>query len=286
MENSQDVAAIQAQIAALQAQLQELLAQPAPEPEVDAEAALQRGTEASMQEAIAEGAALQRGTEASMQEAIAEGNAMQEAVEQAVEQALAGGSDFDPLAFADISPQEQEAHLQRKQGDHPRRTRAGILKSREMAERSRELAERRETGHQGRGEESYDDPDPTGEEYDAAFDGSADREGRSTYAPSEFPLGDTGEAEPEPEADWQDQEPTGPDDPRYAEPEPAAAAPDQALLEQLFLDAHGGPFDPASDLDGGKMKSIQELLASGQDFGDLAADEKARTRFALQLYRQ
>ena len=65
-----------------------------------------------------------------------------------------------------------------------------------------------------------------------------------------------------------------------------AAAPDQAVLEQLFLDAHNSPFDPASDVDAGKMVSIQELLASGQDFGDLAADEKARTRFALQLYRQ
>jgi hypothetical protein len=66
----------------------------------------------------------------------------------------------------------------------------------------------------------------------------------------------------------------------------AAAAPDQALLDQLFLDAHNSPFDPASDVDAGKMVSIQELLASGQDFGDLAADEEARTRFALQLYRQ
>ena len=74
------------------------------------------------------------------------------------------------------------------------------------------------------------------------------------------------------------EEPTGPDDP--------AAAPDQALLEQLFFDAHGGPFDPVSSMDAGKMAAIEELLASGQDFGDLAADDEARTRFALQLYRQ
>jgi len=245
MENSQDAAAIQAQIAALQAQLQEILAQPAPEPEVEGGQDDIESTHSLLTRVGGKPVADQwlqqvdavkeeAGTEASMPEA--------------VEQSLAkGGRDDIELAHGLLTRTHgkpaADQWLQQVDAVYP------PVKS--------QIAKEPEA--------DWQDQEPTGPD-------------DPRYAEPE--------AEPEPEADWQDQEPTGPDDPRYAEPEPAAAAPDQALLDQLFLDAHGGPFDPASDLDGGKMKSIQELLASGQDFGDLAADEKARTRFALQLYRQ
>jgi len=151
--------------------------------------------------------------------------------------------------------------------------------------------ERKKQGY-SQGEESYDDPDPTGEEYDSAFDGSADREGRSAFVPvedaGEPPLAAHGSdidseesAEPAEEFDLAAAGyPMG-----DAEPE-APEEPDSAVLESLFLEAHGGPFDPNSSMDAGKMGDIKKLLASGQDFGDLAKDKKAQTRFALQLYRQ
>jgi hypothetical protein len=83
MANSQDVAAIQAQIAALQAQLQEILAQPAPKPEVEGgqdDIELTHGLLTRL-EGKPRADQWLRQVEASMPEA--------------VEQALAGGSDFD-----------------------------------------------------------------------------------------------------------------------------------------------------------------------------------------------
>jgi len=63
----------------------------------------------------------------------------------------------------------------------------------------------------------------------------------------------------------------------------AKAVPDQA--EDLFKTVHGGPFDPNSSMDRGKLAQIEEMLASGEDFGDLS-DREARNRFALKVYRK
>ena len=242
---SKAAASIQAQIAALQAQLQEVLAQeglvPAPEPEVDAEAALARGDAATMQEAV----------------------------EQRLKQGVSKIGDIVAAA----------------------------------SERMRQ------------GEESYDDPDPTGEEYDSAFDGSSDSEGRSTYAPSEFPLvGDTGEDEPAPEegADMSapdmdgmlssivessatempepeplDTAPSAYSNPEFPEaPEPAAKAvvvpaeEDEVAL-RLFKNAHNSSFDPKSSMDKKKMATLRKLLADQGGLGDMTDNQ-----FALKLYRQ
>ena len=260
---SKAAASIQAQIAALQAQLQEVLAQeglaPAPEPEVDAEAALARGDAATMQEAVEQRLLSELPVE-----------------EQAA-------IEYDKPS---ISPRRLAAHRERKKQGYP--------KSRE---------------------ESYDDPDPTGEEYDSAFDGSADSEGRSTYAPSEFPLvGDTGEDEPAPEegADMSapdmdgmlssivessatempepeplDTAPSAYSNPEFPEaPEPAAKAvvvpaeEDEVAL-RLFKNAHNSSFDPKSSMDKKKMAKLRKLLADQGGLGDMTDNQ-----FALKLYRQ
>ena len=274
---SKAAASIQAQIAALQAQLQEVLAQeglvPAPEPEVDAEAALARGDAATMQEAVEQRLTV---PELSVEE--------QAAIE------------YDKPS---ISPRRLAAHRERKK--------QGFPKSRAIVAAARERMRQ--------GEESYDDPDPTGEEYDSAFDGSADSEGRSTYAPSEFPLvGDTGEDEPAPEegADMSapdmdgmlssivessatempepeplDTAPSAYSNPEFPEaPEPAAKAvvvpaeEDEVAL-RLFKNAHNSSFDPKSSMDKKKMATLRKLLADQGGLGDMTDNQ-----FALKLYRQ
>jgi hypothetical protein len=253
---SKAAASIQAQIAALQAQLQEVLAQeglvPAPEPEVDAEAALARGDAATMQEAVEQRLTV---PELSVEE--------QAAIE------------YDKPS---ISPRRLAAHRERKK--------QGFPKSRAIVAAARERMRQ--------GEESYDDPDPTGEEYDSAFDGSADSEGRSTYAPSEFPLvGDTGEDEPAPEegADMSAPDMDGMlssivESSATEMPEPAAkdvvvpAEEDEVAL-RLFKNAHNSSFDPKSSMDKKKMATLRKLLADQGGLGDMTDNQ-----FALKLYRQ
>ncbi len=78
----------------------------------------------------------------------------------------------------------------------------------------------------------------------------------------------------EPEPDWQDQEPTGPDDPRYAEP-----SEEEALA--LFDVVHGkGSFDPKSSMDAGKLKQIKQNLLR-EDYQGLSP-----VQFALKMYRE
>jgi len=217
MENSQDAAAIQAQIAALQAQLQEILAQPAPEPEVEGGQDDIESTHSLLTRVGGKPVADQwlqqvdavkeeAGTEASMPEA--------------VEQSLAkGGRDDIELAH-------------------------GLL-----------------TRTHGK---------PAADQWLQQVD--------AVYPPVKSQIAK------EPEADWQDQEPTGPDDPRYAEPEPAAEAlpiseDDEAL--RLFRVAHGGDFDPKSSLDKRKIDKIRQLLVQQGGQGDMTDNQ-----FALKLYRQ
>ena len=235
------IAALQAEIQALQGFIDKVdaaaAAAPAPEPEVDAEAALQRGHEATTQEAIAEGEAI-----------LAEELAADLSMQDAIEQAIAGGSDFDPNVRPEYSAEAQAAGIPDLDPDvggyglPPIKT-GRTAPSEELeahreskAERKQEFPEKASKADEARAaERTHWDEDKLAEE---------------GYTPS------------------------------------AAEAPDPALLESLFLAAHGGPFDPNSSADAGKMEAIQQLLASGQDFGDLAKDKKAQTRFALQLYRQ
>ena len=98
------------------------------------------------------------------------------------------------------------------------------------------------------------------------------------------------EAEAQEEEFRYGEEPTGPDDPRYAEPAAAAPAAAEAVavpVEEdeealsLFSVAHGGPFDPKSEMDIGKMDTLRKLLAAQGGLGDMSD-----TQFALKLYRQ
>ena len=57
--------------------------------------------------------------------------------------------------------------------------------------------------------------------------------------------------------------------------------PPPAALEELFKDAHGGPFDPKSSMDRRKMGEIKQLLAEQGGQGDMTNNQ-----FALKLYRR
>jgi O6-methylguanine-DNA--protein-cysteine methyltransferase len=67
----------------------------------------------------------------------------------------------------------------------------------------------------------------------------------------------------------------------YGEEPRAPEEPTPAALEELFKDAHGGPFDPKSSMDRRKMGEIKQLLAEQGGQGDMTNNQ-----FALKLYRR
>jgi|TARA_A100001391_G_scaffold204041_1_gene198283 ribosomal protein L29 len=77
-----------------------------------------------------------------------------------------------------------------------------------------------------------------------------------------------------PEESFEDFDPYGEEPRAPEEPTPAA-------LEELFKDAHGGPFDPKSKTDLRKMGEIKQLLAEQGGQGDMTNNQ-----FALKLYRR
>lgn len=63
--------------------------------------------------------------------------------------------------------------------------------------------------------------------------------------------------------------------------EPKTASPiDDAEAEKLFAVTHGGPFDPKSKMDKGKMERIKALMA------DPSSKGLTPNQFALRIYRQ
>ena len=60
--------------------------------------------------------------------------------------------------------------------------------------------------------------------------------------------------------------------------EPAKVDMDRALA--LFQNTHGGPFDPKSSMDKGKMEAIQNLMAKK------GSEKLSPNQFSLQIYRQ
>ena len=69
-----------------------------------------------------------------------------------------------------------------------------------------------------------------------------------------------------------------PDDPEKAVVVPVEE--DEEAL-RLFRHAHGGPFDPKSEMDIGKMDTLRKLLAAQGGLGGMSDNQ-----FALKLYRQ
>ena len=91
--------------------------------------------------------------------------------------------------------------------------------------------------------------DPTGEEYDTAFDQDLPEGMEDAVSSAEVPT---------------------------ASPQPSSSS-----LEELFKDAHGGPFDPKSKTDLRKMGEIKQLLAEQGGQGNMTNNQ-----FALKLYRR
>tara|TARA_R100001594_G_scaffold17491_6_gene35627 strand:- start:3363 stop:3692 length:330 start_codon:yes stop_codon:yes gene_type:complete len=91
--------------------------------------------------------------------------------------------------------------------------------------------------------------DPTGEEYDTAFDQDLPEGMEDAVSSAEVPT---------------------------ASPQPSSSS-----LEELFKVAHGGPFDPKSSMDRRKMGEIEQLLAEQGGQGDMTDNQ-----FALKLYRR
>jgi hypothetical protein len=79
--------------------------------------------------------------------------------------------------------------------------------------------------------------------------------------------------------------PTIPDTPPEVEEAPPKAIvvpeEDDDQLQKLFRVAHGGPFNPKSKMDKGKMEQIRGMLAEQGGMGDMTPNQ-----FALQLYRK
>ena len=198
-----------------------------------------------------------------------------------------------PESFADLSEEEKEAFRKRRA---ERRSDPGYQKRvagvKEDFERRRQERAARKAQQAGGGEESFEDFDPTGEEYDSAFDGSADSQGRSAYAPSETePKRGTQRVASKPDSGPMDTGGLDPDDPttfggplaaQGSEPDPPKAVPvepdDQA--EALFRTVHGGPFDPKSRVDRGKLAKIKENLVK-EEYQGLTPNQ-----FALKMYRE
>ena len=201
--------------------------------------------------------------------------------------------EFNPPSFSDLSEEEKEAFRKRRA---KRRSDPGYQKrvAGVKADFERRAAERaaRKAQQAGGGEESFEDFDPTGEEYDSAFDGSADSQGRSAYAPSETePKRGTQRVASKPDSGPMDTGGLDPDDPttfgeplaaQGSEPDPPKAVPvapdDQA--EALFRTVHGGPFDPNSSMDRGKLAKIKENLVR-EEYQGLTPNQ-----FALKMYRE
>ncbi len=201
--------------------------------------------------------------------------------------------EFNPPSFSDLSPAEQEAHRKRRAERRGKLT--GDYRDPERRKRIAKMQEdfgRRVAERAGGGEESFEDFDPTGEEYDSAFDGSADSQGRSAYAPSETePKRGTQRVASKPDSGPMDTGGLDPDDPttfggplaaQGSEPDPPKAVPvapdDQA--EALFKVVHGGPFDPNSSMDRGKLAKIKENLVR-EEYQGLTPNQ-----FALKMYRE
>jgi len=201
--------------------------------------------------------------------------------------------EFNPPSFSDLSEEEKEAFRKRRA---KRRSDPGYQKrvAGVKADFERRAAERaaRKAQQAGGGEESFEDFDPTGEEYDSAFDGSADSQGRSAFAPSETePKRGTQRVASKPDSGPMDTGGLDPDDPttfgeplaaQGSEPDPPKAVPvapdDQA--EALFRTVHGGPFDPNSSMDRGKLAKIKENLVR-EEYQGLTPNQ-----FALKMYRE
>ena len=280
---SKAAAAIQAQIAALQAQLQEVLAQeglvPAPEPEV---APLTEEEEALRiaQEEPAEAAYEALDDEDQIAQAFEEAAAatMQEAVEQRLLSQLPveeqAAIEYDKPS---ISPRRLAAHRERKKQGYPKR-RAAV-----------------DAGQKAIVPEGFVGP-PSPQDM-AAEDTLWDRDRLIAEGYTHFP-DDPAPDEPAPDEPAPDlaEELGYPLDPQLeaaidadiaAAAAPAAAeavavpAEEDEEALRLFSVVHGGPFDPKSEMDIGKMDILRKLLAAQGGLGDMSD-----TQFALKLYRQ
>lgn len=254
------VASIQAQIAALQAQLKQIMAQEGydlrtpPPPTAPAEPEVAPLTEEEValsiaQEEPAEAAYAALSEEdpdaiqfAPFEEAAAADPSMQEAVEQR----LAEEGATPPPADWDFAGPERAG---------PEVTADPIR----MEEQQARIAAA--------------EPDPTGEEYDVVSEEELNEmlAAQDRAAAAEDTHFDRDKLIAEGYTHF-------PDD-----PEKAVAVPveeDEEAL-RLFRHAHGGPFDPKSEMDIGKMDTLRKLLAAQGGLGDMSD-----TQFALKLYRQ
>ena len=197
-----------------------------------------------------------------------------------------------PESFADLSEEEKEAFRKRRA---ERRSDPGFQKRvagvKKDFERRRQERAARKAQQAGGGEESFEDFDPTGEEYDSAFDGSADSQGRSAFAPSETkPKRGTQRVASKPDSGPMDTGGLDPDDPttfdgplaaQGSEPDPPKAVPvDDAQAMDLFKTVHGGDFDPKSSVDKTKLAKIKENLTKDEYKG------LTPNQFALRMYRE
>ena len=250
------VASIQAQIAALQAQLKQIMAQEGydlrtpPPPTAPAEPEVAPLTEEEVALSIAQEEPAEAAYEALDDEdqvAQAFEEAAAATMQEAVEQRIAKEGATPPPAEFDFASPE----------------RAGLEVYQEL-----------------RGEE----PDPTGEEYDVAFDPPI----IDTDVVSEEELNemlaaqDRAAAAEDTHFDRDKLIAEGythfPDDPEKAVVVPAEE--DEVAL-RLFKNAHNSSFDPKSKMDIRKMGKLRKLLADQGGLGDMTDNQ-----FALKLYRQ
>ena len=163
--------------------------------------------------------------------------------------AKAAADDFNPPDFDDLSPEEQEAHRERKRKRiASKKTPAPSAKA-PLAKRST-AKERMLAAMDKMDGTPTASEDPTGEEFDTAFD-------------DEMPEGTDGVSS--------DMDVSG----------AAKAVPvDDAQAMDLFKTVHGGDFDPKSSMDKTKLAKIKENLMKDEYKG------LSPNQFALRMYRE
>ena len=294
MANSQDVAAIQAQIAALQAQLQEILAQPAPKPEVEGgqdDIELTHGLLTRL-EGKPRADQWLRQVEASMPEA--------------VEQALAGGSDFDAAKEEGGDNIESTHSLLARIGGKPLAdqwlrqvdaakeeagTEASMPEAVEQASADRDAIPTgygpetfEEAGARAAKEEKAKAPLDVARQAEAKKMEQAEKEAGTAKHTTRVGRDLRRQKKQEKELSAREKERMQAPDPMEGEYEAQMAeeedAPDdEALL--LFDVVHGkGSFDPNSSMDLGKLAEIKKNLIR-DEYKGLTPEQ-----FALKMYRE
>jgi len=294
MANSQDVAAIQAQIAALQAQLQEILAQPAPKPEVEGGQDDIELTHALLTriEGKPDADRWLRQVEASMPEA--------------VEQALAGGSDFDAAKEEGGDNIESTHSLLARIGGKPLAdqwlrqvdaakeeagTEASMPEAVEQASADRDAIPTgygpetfEEAGARAAKEEKAKAPLDVARQAEAKKMEQAEKEAGTAKHTTRVGRDLRRQKKQEKELSAREKERMQAPDPMEGEYEAQMAeeedAPDdEALL--LFDVVHGkGSFDPNSSMDLGKLAEIKKNLIR-DEYKGLTPEQ-----FALKMYRE